>query len=228
MYLHLGESATHVELCKRKFGAKAYQEFLEYILLYVQQQYRNNPNIWRDCQTYLTLRHFQELEKLNDKHPKMVNKKRTTIYKLAWASHLSKEYGAPDLLIPKYADPLHPQFYNNHELMEAEEVLNEFLVFPGDPGNLSTHFCRINCRERKSKIRRNDHFESSEGKASHKIWKEKGLKNPLTEIGVRGEIPYNHPTISSSKEYTREYFYDIIKEGIRKNSNISSVCNMGQ
>ena len=49
------------------------------------------------------------------------------MYKLAWASHLSKEYGAPDFLIPKYADPLHPQFYNNQELMEAEEVLNEFL-----------------------------------------------------------------------------------------------------
>ena len=158
MYLHLGESALHIEKCKRKCGTRAYQEFHEYILLYVQQQYPNNPNFWRDCQTYLTLCHFQELEKLNDKHPKVNNKRRTTIYKLAWASHLNKEYGAPDFLIPKDSDPLHPQFYNNQELMEAEEVLYEFLVFPGDPGSLSTHYCRLDFINKNSKNPKKDKF----------------------------------------------------------------------
>ena len=63
------------------------------------------------------------------------------MYKLAWATHLAKDYGATEFLIPKYSDPLHPQFYNNQELMEAEEVLNEFLVFPNDNRQLSIYFC---------------------------------------------------------------------------------------
>ena len=65
------------------------------------------------------------------------------MYKLAWATKVTEEYGAPEFLIPKYSDPLHPQFYNNQEIMDAEELLNEFLVFPTDTGCLSTHFCNI-------------------------------------------------------------------------------------
>ena len=65
------------------------------------------------------------------------------MYKLAWATHLSKEYGAPDFLIPKYSDPLNPQFYSNQELMEDEEVLNEFLVFPSETGKIKVHFWKV-------------------------------------------------------------------------------------
>ena len=111
----------------------------------------------------------------------MKNKKRTTLYKLAWASHLSREYGAPDLPIPKFADPLHPQFYNNQQFMDAEEVLNEFLVFPTEPEYLHTHFCQISTHNRVQpvlKIKQKEKYEINLAKREY-------LKEEMRTPGMR-------------------------------------------
>ena len=68
-------------------------------------------------------------------------------------------------------------------------------IFSWDPGNLSTHFCKLNCSKTKPEILQSNHFEVSkektihkvrtgfsEEKTTHKVWNKEVLSNPLTKI----------------------------------------------
>ena len=200
-----------------------YQDFYEFILPYIQQQYANNPNIWDDCQTYLTLRHFQELVELNEKYPESNNELKTTMYTLAWATKLTKEYGAPEFWISKYSDPLHPQFYNNQELMDAEEVLNKFLIFPNKTGTLNTHFYMINLNNKSQNNMQKDNWNLHNEKGLHKNCHTEGLEIPWTEVGGEQKESRTSPSICCFLEHNRGYMH---AEQKTINSKITEIKHM--